>query len=293
MSNAAGHLRSGESTCTKDLLGINNAVTKGKHGDTLLGDLATIVCSYDTTAGYSSNSLSSYFHDLGWRDRLNNDVLHTWLFTGKNISQTLGGNYGEATPSDLSYTLTDSNTKTQTCVADKDPWPKVYSNTIAPLTAAELTRRIVLHRDLSSSNYQFPGNHWEDMQSILYGAENSLFFPGQNWGGMTADTAIYLQSTSSLQTLLVNNPTVLSTGDWRIFSKLGAGYSSSGLVGEIISNSYACIPSYGDDGTTIVGGIEFTLAARGSISKDYDLSQVDIRLQKAINNAMAFVVDHY
>ena len=32
-----------------------------------LGDLATVVASYDTTAGLTSNSVSSYFHDLGWR----------------------------------------------------------------------------------------------------------------------------------------------------------------------------------------------------------------------------------
>ena len=32
---------------------------------TPLGDLATVVASYDTTAGLSSNAVSSYFHDLG------------------------------------------------------------------------------------------------------------------------------------------------------------------------------------------------------------------------------------
>lgn len=65
-------------------------VPLGKHGTTPLGDLATIVCSYDTTMGYSSNSLSSYFHDLGWRQRIHDLVTSTWL---GQTSETLGGNY--------------------------------------------------------------------------------------------------------------------------------------------------------------------------------------------------------
>ena len=34
-----------------------------------------------------------------------------------------------------------------------------------------------------------------------------------------------------------------SEGRFRIFSKLGAGYSSSDYVGEILNNAYACLPS--------------------------------------------------
>ena len=51
MANAAGHMRSNESKCTSigDKLGMD-ASTTGKHGKTALGDLATVVCSYDTTA---------------------------------------------------------------------------------------------------------------------------------------------------------------------------------------------------------------------------------------------------
>lgn len=33
-------------------------------------------------------------------------------------------------------------------------------------------------------------------------------------------------------------------GKWRIFSKLGAGYSNSRYVGEIVNNAYACLPEY-------------------------------------------------
>ena len=65
-----GHLRTRETspTCSSPSpslgFGLPSVSTKGKHGPTPLGDLATIVCSYDHTMGYSSNSLSSYFHDI-------------------------------------------------------------------------------------------------------------------------------------------------------------------------------------------------------------------------------------
>ncbi len=165
MANAAGHLRSNETKCGagnthNELFGLDGTVS-GKHGATPLGDLATIVCSYDSTAGYSSNSLSSYFHDIGWRDRLNN-LLHDWLKV--STSETLGGNYGEATPSDLGFTVTEADVSgDNSCAVDKDPWPTKHDNTISALTEVELTRRIALHRELTES-FRFPGATWTDMQ---------------------------------------------------------------------------------------------------------------------------------
>ena len=38
------------------------------------------------------------------------------------------------------------------------------------------------------------GNTAKDSDVILYGAEDSVLFPGLFWGGMTANTAIYLQN---------------------------------------------------------------------------------------------------
>lgn len=167
---------------------------------TPLGDLATIVCSYDHTAGYSSNSLSSYFHDLGWRDRLASLVAGNWLGVPEQ-NLTLGGNYGEATPSDLSYSLTSKDADLK-CTAAKDPWPKVYDNSLSALAAAEMTRRIVQFREISPE-LRFPGATWHDMKEEMYGAEKSTLFPGQIWGGMTVDTAIFLQSALNMTLKLI------------------------------------------------------------------------------------------
>ena len=176
MVNAAGHLRSNETKCGSGnshnyLFGIDGSVT-GKHGFTALGDLSTVVCSYDSTAGYSSNSLSSYFHDIGWRQRANN-LVQDWLLgdgmkdkhnVGGNstLPQTLGGNYGEATPSDLKFDITASTTADK-CSIDKDPWPTIYDNSLSALSAAEMVRRLTLHREVPQS-MRYPGAQWKDIQ---------------------------------------------------------------------------------------------------------------------------------
>ena len=92
---------------------------------TPLGDLASVVCSYDTTAGYSSNSLSSYFHDLGWRNRILDLVTGNWL--GRS-AESLGGNYGESSPSDLEFDILCSD-QTE-CGAVKDTGSP-YVNTLS------------------------------------------------------------------------------------------------------------------------------------------------------------------
>ena len=245
MANAAGHLRTNETTCGSGdshnkLFGLDGSVT-GKHGVTPLGDLATVVCSYDSTAGYSSNSLSSYFHDLGWRDRIDKTVVNQWLLGNNPQGQSLGGNYGEQTPTDLGLTVNSTETSTSgvTCKADKDPWPVVYSNSITALSAVEMTRRIAQYREIPAA-MRFPGAEWRDMQTIMYGAEKSLLFPDLAWGGMTADTAIFVQSSTAMSSLL--SASDKHKNEWRIFSKLGAGWSTSRSRGEIVTNAHACVP---------------------------------------------------
>lgn len=106
-------------------------------------------------------------------------------------------------------------------------------------SAAEFTRRIVQFRDLPS-DMQYPNATFADMQNIMYGAkqQDSQLFPTVQWGGMTADISIFLQSALDMTEVQQQ-----SNGQWRIFSKLGAGFSSSRLVGEITNNAYACLPS--------------------------------------------------
>ena len=102
-----------------------------------------------------------------------------------------------------------------------------YENFFSAFTAAEMTRRLVLHSDVREE-HRFPNLTLDDVLQVLYGAEQSELFPGLEWGGMTADTAIFVQGG-----LNISEVEVRSKGQWRIFSKLGAGYSISRERGEV------------------------------------------------------------
>ena len=111
------------------------------------------------------------------------------------------------------------------------------SNSLSPLASAEMTRRLVQH-EIVSEQFRWPGLTPVDQQTILYGAEETLFFGDQKWGGMSADPAIYLQNA-----LDINQIDQDLGEDWRIFSKLGAGYSGYRFVGEVTSNVSSLVVS--------------------------------------------------
>lgn len=270
---------------------------------TPLGDLATVVASYDTSAGLTSNSVASYFHDLGHRDRAL-ALATDWLVVpsaSAAAASSLGGNYGEDTPSDLGFDLTDADDAVS-CSAEPDAATDgPYSNSLTALALAEAHRRLALHRELlggDSGGLVFPNTTWVDAQALLNGAERSALFPddgGLTWGGLTADPAIFVQMglESALEATGVPNGgsatgalramDEASGGQWRIFSKLGAGYSTSRSVGEVITAGYGCIP---DAGSASGGGWEFTLAARGSVPKDFDLSGAEAAVFAAVEAAL-------
>lgn len=279
VANAAGHMRLNETSCENEIYGLPSFTT-GNHGKTPFGDLISIITSYDHTAGYSSNALSSYFHDIGWRERIHALVNSEWI-NATSSGQTLGGNYGEETPSDLSFLISNDIDNNNKCNVDKDPWLEIYSNSLSSLTAAELTRRITLHNELPVS-MRFPGVEYEDIKTELYGAETSLLFPNLKWGGMSTDTAIFLQSS-----LNISEVEDESDGKWRIFSKLGAGYSSIRNAGEIVTNSYACLPS-----KTKGKNYEFTLSARGSVVHDSTLLQVQKEVYNSIEKTIKMLQEN-
>jgi hypothetical protein len=257
-----------------------SADTHGKLGLTPLGDLATIICSYDRTMNYTSNSLARYFHDLGGRKRAN-WLIQEWLGAGKN--QSFGGNYGEPTPRDLSFTLTrgDATEKPgaaqDTCTVPPDHSGIIIPNSLSVLTMVELVKLIVMHRDLPPA-LALPRVTWEDLQQELYGhgGEDGLF-PSVQWGGMASDTAIFMQA--AVEASLGN--AALSGDQWRIFSKLGAGYSTSRHVGEIVHNSYGCFPSV---------GVEMIYSARSSVPGDTQLYAAERALNAGITAGVKALV---
>jgi hypothetical protein len=202
-----------------------------------LGDLVTSVVNYDSDP-YSSNSLGRYFHNIGGRARAN-DLIHA-LWLTRPAGETFGGNYGEAAPP-LGYTFVEPAGPSVAIQPDQSAGP---ANKLSSFTMAEALKRLVLHRE--EANQRLPGIQWKDLRVLFYGAEGSAKYGP--FGGMSADTSIYLQSGHDIDYLEKR-----SHGQWRIFSKLGLG-----TQGQFASVGYACLPVLDDQGMPVPG-----LGARG------------------------------
>jgi hypothetical protein len=260
--NGAGHI----GTSCGPASGLFNWTT-GTYGKTPLGDLVTIIVSYDTThPPYSSNALGGWFEMVGGRDRAL-ALVQDWL--GRR-NESLGANYGATPPSDLKFTFEPAGCNIFADTPDNDN----FSNTLSTLTMAELVKRIVTARELP--HLRFPNTTWDDSRTLLYGERPSVLFPGRRWGGMSNNSDDFLR-------LGVNMTRVeeKSHGMWRTFSKDGWGYSYIRNAGEAIFNGYACYPDTDGD-----GGVEYFVSARVSVPGEFNwaVDQAGKNIQAAMTS---------
>jgi hypothetical protein len=210
-------------------------------GGTKLGDLVTSVCNYDNNP-YSSNSLGAYFHNIGGRNKANALIHEDWL--DRPAGESFGGNYGEAAPG-LGYTFVEAGGDSVTIAKDT---VSGIPNKLSMYTLAEALKRLALHMDEPSQ--RLPGIQWKDVKVLFYGAEGSAKYG--IWGGMSNDTAIYLQMGHDIAYIEER-----SHGQWTIFSKLGLGSD-----GQFVHVGHACWPVLDDEDNPVPGwGREFVIAA--------------------------------
>lgn len=239
-----------------------------------LGDLATIVHSYGSNQqGLESNCLAYYFLDIGGRQQLDDNIHSKWL--DASSSDSLGGNYGCEDTYGLSYSFTEINNITNKCSVPNSR-SETITNSLSALAASEMYKRIVMTRE--EPEYKYPDTEWTDVKQLMYGPLNSTMFPGIMWGGGTTDTAWYVQSGLTNISAIDEN----TKGNWRIFSKLGAGNT------DIVYNSYSCLPQYDGDNVVENGGVEFVISLRytSSASLCYTDTLVHQNLQPIIQAIM-------
>lgn len=211
-----------------------------------LGDLVTMIHAYDEVR-FTSNGLARYFHDVGGRDRAQG-LITNWL--KRPLSETFGGNYGMPSAG-LGFDFLD-DAGSVSMSKDATPPPP---NQLSTFTLAEFLKRLVMHREDEAT--RLPGIQWADVQTLLYGAADSKYYGRADPQGMEADTAVYIQ-----QALSVESVESRSLGQWRVFSKLGAGPSRGG---ELVNVAYACLPSLDAAGAPVPDvGKEFFIAVHAS-----------------------------
>ena len=217
-----------------------------------LGDLVTIVHNYDEI-NYTSNGLMSWFHDIGGRHFANQILHQRWL--KRPEAEIYGANYG-AKSSDLDFKF--SNEMNEVKIQPDQGW--IRSNKLSTFTLAEALKRLVFYRENPETHLEF--STWEDIKILLYGAKNSIWYDAFTPQGMESDISIYMQSAVDIHEIERQ-----SQGQWRIFSKLGLGFSRGG---EIVHTDYACFPDFDHNGESRVNqGVELIISLHIPTNKDY------------------------
>ena len=234
-----------------------------------VGDLVTIVHNYDER-NYTSNGLMSWFHDVGGRDFANQILHERWL--KRPATEQYGANYG-AKSEGIGFEF--KNSVSEVKVKPILSW--LPSNDLSTLTLAEALKRVVMYRENPETHLEF--STWEDMKVLLYGAEESIWYDKQTPQGMESDISIYMQKALDIHAV-----EAASQGQWRIFSKLGLGFSRGG---EIVHTDYACFPSFVDGESQVDRGVELVVSIHVPANKDY--IQGDRRLADAYRSIVQAV----
>ena len=131
----------------------------------------------------------------------------------------------------------------------------------------------------ATSEEMVGGLTWKDASGILYGAPPGAgVYEKLQFGGMSMSSDVYLQRS-------VQN--IEDRRGWRIFSKLGFGFSGERMRFEITLNGYLCLPGTRSSGH----GVEFAIAA--SVADPMSAQTADSRMQEVINNISSVVKNLY
>ena len=220
-----------------------------------IGDLVTVVHNYDEET-HTSNGLARWFLNIGTRAQLDRFIHEDWL--GRPNTETLGGNYGHpAAKIGTSFNDTDASLEVP---GEETRGP---NNHLSTYTIAEFLKRLVMHRE--DPELAMPYLRWPDVETLLYGAEDSKLYGPEDPQGMESDTAVYLQNAVDAASLDGS-----TQGRWRVFSKLGFGYSRGG---EFVNAGYACIPVFDEKGHIKTDwGKEFFIVTQMGANEQYHQS---------------------
>ncbi|MBV71057.1 MAG: hypothetical protein CMH52_06860 [Myxococcales bacterium] len=217
-----------------------------------IGDLSTIVHSYNEQL-YTSNGLARWFLNIGTRSQLDHFIHDGWL--KRPSEESLGGNYGHPTAA-VGARFVDESVSLE-MPADDGSGPE---NQLSTYTIAEFLKRLVMHRD--DPHYAMPHLQWSDVQTLLYGSTASVLFESEQPQGMESDPSVYLQNAVDITSF-----ESAAQGQWRIFSKLGFGYSRGG---EFVSAGYGCLPVFDDQGRAELDrGTEFFIVTQLQAHRKY------------------------
>ena len=144
---------------------------------------------------------------------------------------------------------------------------------------------------------------WEDAAAILYGGsaqEPSAFGGGARlqWGGASMSSDVYLQRAAGINGSGTAGGSVEAAAaeQWRVFSKLGFGFSDTRSQFELALNGYSCLPVF-DPQTRVPKldrGLEFAISMWAADAQHKDGGRtLDARFQQAVTNVTKYLLAKY
>ena len=277
-----------------------------KIGDAWFSDLVTSIHSYapQGRADGNSNAIATYFINSIGRKRLTELFKQKWLNVGNShINGAYGGTAFQPESNQWQQTgkppmkvevfnpsSGDPNYLSYRC----EHCAQTGNKPMSTLALAEWLKRLVVNQAEPSTQLESINNF--NLNLLFYGKQNN-----DNVTGMTAGISRIL-ANAIVQSLLpefVFDPNgeqakqyldKLTDGKWRIFQKIGWGYSGTRTAGEMIYLAHVSLPN-------INGGHEFTIAAQTSVSNKVDndeeqnkVIEAGMKMQTLMNEIMLQVV---
>lgn len=261
---------------SRNKVGLDSTTNTGEH----VGELVTYLHNYEAHGNYESNALARYFLDVAGRDWANS-LVEKWI---GSLDSSLGANYG-AFYSDVGQNFYNDDHQIYVDNSSSYGGP---DKKITTLASAEFLKRLVMHREDAVT--RLPGfrapkdsqKFWEDLKFLFYGQ------PNWYWGGMQDDSAIYLENSVDIDRIDRN-----TKGNWRIFSKLGYGTSSSRYKQEFVYTAYGCFPQpeSTNPGAEFVISVHYSRStgAIGGIQMDKNMQS---SIKKVVQAIMNNQIDH-
>lgn len=262
-----------------------------------IADLITSIHSYTEFGGSkaSSNSIAAYFANLSGREILTNYFHDGWLkLNNKEIR--FRGSYGEAAyqpEPNLWFKKGEDNGVVLPGYQEStdDPFSQSYrcnecgltgNKPMTTLAMAEWLKRLASHQ--RDSLTQFPNINEQDLLRLFYGVGHSQ--PKAKVGGMMLGISqlVTLALTEAMSGELVAKPKEYldkaTSGEWRVWQKIGWGPSETRGAGEYVVLAHICLPIY-------QGGKEFTVSAQVAIpgATEGDEVAVGRKMQSLLKNS--------
>jgi len=295
-------------TATMSQLNKQGVSATSRIGEVPLADLSTSIHSYQPfgKAVAESNDIATFMINTVGRTYATSLFHENWLLLA-NPSVRLQGAYGITPFKPTSLVWSEIGTKKSTVLphfqnsADDPAYQGYRCETCGltgnkPMTAlaeAEWLKRLASHEREPLTQHPYLTNN--SIKELFYATSHTD--TQHQVGGMMQGISKML--THAIAKSLANNAELklidtalgkdildeATNGEWRIFQKIGWGYSETRSAGETVVLAHVCLPH-------IQGGREFTIAAQTSVPGDKEslVGDAGVKMQKLLDKAVAGIL---